>query len=236
MGAWLDDLSGGRLHLGLGIGGEFPAEFAAAGVDHAARAARSDEALEVVSALFAGAPVTFDGRWAHLDGLALQPPPSRPGGPPIWLGGRSEAAMRRAGRWARTWMPYMVTPEQLREGLAVVRAAAAAAGRDPEEVDGSMFCFLNVGPDGDKARAEAADVVGKIYRQDFSRRGRYLVTGTPEDCARRLRAYAAAGAGSVQVTLACAPSREEEMTGLLVREVLTAIRPSPRPPTPGGAG
>jgi alkanesulfonate monooxygenase SsuD/methylene tetrahydromethanopterin reductase-like flavin-dependent oxidoreductase (luciferase family) len=225
MGAWLDDVSSGRFHLGVGVGGEFPAEFAAAGVPHGERGARTDEALEVVTRLFGGERVTFTGRWAVLDDLGLQPPPARPGGPPIWVGGRRDASQRRVGRWGDVWMPYMVAPEQLAKGLSGARAQAVACGRAAEAVDGSLFCFVTVDADGERARRVAAEVVGGIYRQDFSRRLDYLVAGTPAECAERLMQYAAAGASSVQVTLACPPAEESAMLALLAAEVLPRLRP-----------
>jgi alkanesulfonate monooxygenase SsuD/methylene tetrahydromethanopterin reductase-like flavin-dependent oxidoreductase (luciferase family) len=224
MSAALDELSGGRFHLGVGAGGEFPAEFAAAGVPHAERGARTDEALALVSRLFAGGPVTFEGRWARLDGLALDPPPSRPGGPPLWIGGRSPASTRRAGRWGRVWMPYMVRPSQLADGLAAARAEAATIGRSSESIEGSVFCFITIDDDGERARRVAVEVVSAIYQQDFSRRLDYLVAGTARDCAARLREYEAAGAASVQLTLACAPEREDAMLGVLARELLPLLR------------
>jgi alkanesulfonate monooxygenase SsuD/methylene tetrahydromethanopterin reductase-like flavin-dependent oxidoreductase (luciferase family) len=223
MAAWLDDVSGGRFHLGVGAGGEFPAEFAAAGVPQGDRGARTDEALEVAKRLFGGGRVTFHGRWARIDDLGLQPPPGRPGGPPIWVGGRSAVATRRAGRWGAVWMPYMVRPDQLAQGLAAARAEAVARGRPPEAVGGSVFCFVTVDPDGDYAREVAVEVVSRIYQQDFAGRLDYLIAGTPAECAARLREYEAAGASSVQVTLACAPGREASMLASLAGEVLPLV-------------
>jgi probable F420-dependent oxidoreductase len=224
MAACLDAVSGGRFHLGVGAGGEFPAEFAAAGVPHGERGPRTDEALEVAKRLFGGGRVTFHGQWTQIDDLDLQPPPSHPGGPPIWVGGRSAASTRRAGRWGDVWMPYMMRPSQLAEGLAVARAEAVASGRPGDAIDASIFCFATIDRNGEEARSMAVDVVSRIYQQDFSRRLDYLVAGTPEECAGRLREYEAAGASSVQVTLACPDSREPSMLASLADEVLPLLR------------
>src|SRR3712207_3462230 len=86
----LDRVSGGRFDLGIGVGGEYPPEFVAAGVEVTERGARADEALELFRAVWAGGPVEFAGRFTRVPGLALDPGPVQPGGPPIWLGGRSE--------------------------------------------------------------------------------------------------------------------------------------------------
>src|SRR4051812_24873113 len=95
MAGELDVASGGRFRLGVGVGGEHEPEFRAVGVPRTQRGARTDEALEVARRLFSGGPVTYEGRWAQLDGLRLDPPPATPGGPEIWVAGRREAAQRR---------------------------------------------------------------------------------------------------------------------------------------------
>jgi len=110
LAATIDVISQGRFELGIGSGGEYPPEFIAAGIDPATRFRRTDEGLYIIRRLFSGETVTFDGEFTAVPGLALNPPPHQRGGPPIWLGGRKPAALRRAGRHADVWMPYMVDP------------------------------------------------------------------------------------------------------------------------------
>jgi probable F420-dependent oxidoreductase len=195
LAATLDLVSGGRFELGVGVGGEYPPEFTAAGVDPATRGARTDEALELFRRLWAGGPVSFDGRFTRIPGLELQPAPVQSGGPPIWVGGRSAAAVRRAGRFADVWLPYMYTPEQLAESLAGVREEAERAGRDPSAVRGAVFCWGAVGADGPAAREVAVRGVSEVYQQDFSRLAdRYLLHGTPDAVGARALEYRDAGA------------------------------------------
>lgn len=224
MASVLDVVSGGRLNLGVGVGGEFPKEFAATGVDLTARGARVDEALEIVSRLFAGEKVRFDGRWASLDGVRLDPPPAREGGIPLWVAGRGQAGFNRAGRFADVWMPYMVTPDQFADGLDAVRQAAAATGRDPMAVAGALYGFVSIDEDGDRARGWARDFVSAVYQQDFSKLERYLVAGTPAECLERLREFEAAGASSLQMNLACPPEATADALALVAAEVLPALR------------
>jgi probable F420-dependent oxidoreductase len=139
----LDQVSGGRFDMGVGV--EYPPEFVAAGVDVTERGARTDEALELMHALWAGGRVDFDGRFTRVPDLALAPGPVQPGGPPVWLGGRSPAALRRAVRFSDVWMPYMYTPDQLASSMAEVRVATGAAGRDPAAVLGAISCWGGVG-------------------------------------------------------------------------------------------
>src|SRR3954449_6588871 len=191
----LDQVSGGRFELGVGVGGEFPPEFTAAGVDPATRGARADEALELARRLWAGGPVSFDGRFTTIPGLELQPGPVQPGGPPIWVGGRRAAAIRRAGRFADVWLPYMYTPEQLAESLVQVREEAERAGRDGSRVRGAVFCWGAVDPERATAREDAIRGVSEVYQQDFTRLAdRYLLHGTPDDVVARAAEYRDAGA------------------------------------------
>src|SRR5437868_6868644 len=96
----IDHLTEGRFIFGVGVGGEFPKEFEACGVPVAERGARLTESMAVLRALWSGEPTSHAGRFFRFDGVTMRPPPRQPGGPPIWCGGRSDAALRRAGRLA----------------------------------------------------------------------------------------------------------------------------------------
>jgi len=223
--ATLDRLSGGRFELGVGAGGEAPVEFVAAGVDPADRFRRLDEGLEVLRRLFTGERVTFEGRFTRLHDVALDPPPVRPGGPPIWLGGRKDGAIRRAGRFARRWMPYMVTPEMVEAGLAGVRAAAVAHGRAASDVGGALFAFVCADRDARWARRTGIETVSAAYRQDFAGLAdRYLLLGSPAEVARRIREYVDSGADTVVLQVAAGADARDRIIGTLADDVLPALR------------
>ncbi|MEU7812797.1 LLM class flavin-dependent oxidoreductase [Pseudonocardia sp. NPDC049154] len=224
----LDVASGGRFELGVGAGGEFPPEFEAAGVDPADRFRRLDEGLRVLRSLFSGGPTTVEGEFTTVRGLALQPGPVQSGGPPIWLGGRKEGAMRRAGRYADVWMPYMVDPERLHQTLQRVREMAADHDRAPSEVAGAVFLWTCADPDGATARERGIAAVSRTYAQDFTPLAdRYLALGTPREVADRLREFAAAGAERIILSPACAPAERERLLRVLAEEVLHAARSRP---------
>jgi probable F420-dependent oxidoreductase len=221
----LDQVSGGRFDMGVGVGGEHPPEFVAAGVDVTQRGRRADEALEVMKRLWNGERLDFDGRFTTVPGLALDPGPVQPGGPPIWLGGRRPAAIRRAGRFADVWMPYMYSPEQVASSLAEVRAAAAEAGRDPAGVRGAVFCWGIVDPDAGVARREVIEGVSAVYQQDFTKLAdRYLLHGDPDRVVARAREYADAGAGTVIFSPVGEGDRRREVVDLFSTAVLPLIR------------
>lgn len=168
----------------------------------------------------------FDGRFTRVPDLALAPGPVQPGGPPIWLGGRSPAAVTRAGRFGDVWMPYMYTPEQLASSLAEVWTAAEAAGRDPASVRGAVFCWGGVDPDAAVARQEVIEGVSAVYQQDFTRLAdRYLLHGDPDRVVARAREYADAGADTVIFSPVGAGARRREIVDLFTAEVLPKIQP-----------
>lgn len=223
----LDQVSGGRFDMGVGVGGEYPPEFVAAGVDVTERGARTDEALELMRALWAGGNVDFDGRFTRVPDLALAPGPVQPGGPPVWLGGRSPAAIRRAGRFGDVWMPYMYTPEQVASSLVEVRAATEAAGRDPGAVRGAIFCWGGVAVDPEVSRGEVVEGVSAVYQQDFTRLAdRYLLHGDPDRVVARAHEYADAGAGTLIFSPVGTGERRREIVDLFTAEVLPKLQQS----------
>jgi probable F420-dependent oxidoreductase len=225
LAATLDLVSSGRLDLGIGIGGEYPPEFEAAGVPVAERGARTTEALEVLTRLFAGEELDFEGRFTRVPGLALDPLPVQRPGPPVWMGGRKPAAMRRAARFADVWLPYMYTPEQLARSLGEVRELAERAGRDPRRIRGAIFCWGAVGEEPGWARQLAVDTVSRTYDQDFAPLAdRYLLSGTPDQVSARLREYADAGAETVVFAPAGGGADRDRVVDLFAEQVLGTVQ------------
>lgn len=197
----LDYVSQGRLLLGVGGGGEGAKDFEAAGVPMRERGSRTDEAIAALRVLFAERPASFAGRHYAFRDVAIEPPPVQAGGPPILVGGRSEAARRRAGRLGDGWLPYLISPRSLAAGIEDVRAHASGAGRDPDELRHGVVAFALVDDDGTRARAAAREHLSQRYGMAFQAHHveRLCVVGTPEECAARLRDYADAGAAFVSL-------------------------------------
>ena len=131
-------LSKGRLILGVGIGWMVE-EFEALGVPFKARAGMSNEQLEIFNLLWKEERPRFQGRYYRFNEVAVSPKPVQKPRFPIWIGGESEAAQRRAAKYADAWFSYFVkiTPQELAARFANVRKWTAEAGRDPAEVH---FC------------------------------------------------------------------------------------------------
>jgi len=130
--ATLDVLSSGRLLPAGGLGVDLPRELQATGMVKAERGPRVEESVTVLKELWGGEPVSHHGRFWSFEDVALSPRPTRPR-LEFWLGGRAPAALRRIGRVADGWLASFAGPEQVGEGIATIRAAAAAAGRSIDE-------------------------------------------------------------------------------------------------------
>jgi probable F420-dependent oxidoreductase len=155
--ATLDQVAEGRLVLGVGIAGDTPAiraEFAAAGVPFEQRVGRFVHGLDLCRRLWTGDPVTWEGPYWRVEGQSLQPVPFRPGGPPLWVGGSADAALRRAGRRYDGWFPVGGERAGFEQNWGTVRRAAEDAGRDPGTLTAAAYVTLSV--DDDAAAAEAA--------------------------------------------------------------------------------
>ena len=131
----------------------------------------------------------------RFDGVELTPRSPRPAGPPILVGGRSDAAQRRAGALGDGWLPYLVSPRRFARRRRRRPRARAEAGRDPDALGHVLVTFARVGDDGDAAREQTRLHLSHRYRMRFEPHHveHLCVAGTPEECAARVRAYAAAG-------------------------------------------
>ncbi len=226
--ATLDVLSGGRFVFGVGVGGEFPKEFEAAGVPHRERGRRVDEGIEVCRLLWTKSPACFDGRFVRFTDVTLEPKPVQPGGPAIWIGGRSDHALRRAGRLGDGWISYVVTPDRYRESLEKIQGFADEAGRRVEPGRGfeaAHLAFTVVDDDWERARAAAARYLSRQYKQPFDELvKKYCVLGPPAQCAETLARFVEAGVRTFVIGFTAGAERAEEQIERFAAEVLPRFR------------
>ena len=216
--AMVDYLSGGRLLPAFGIGAEQEREFLAAGVPFRERGRRTDEAIAIMRRCWAEDEVTFAGEFWKLDRITVLPKPVQQ--PlPLWIGGNSEPAMRRAGRLGDGWIPSFITPDQLRVGVQKTQAFAAEAGREvPADHFGVLFyCCLD--PDPAAAQAMAAPFVPR-GRIDDAALARCTAFGPPALVRERLEEYVAGGASKFIVRPMCPPDRMLDQLGQLATDVI----------------
>jgi probable F420-dependent oxidoreductase len=196
--ASLDHLSGGRLILGVGVGGEFKTDFQVAGVSPSERGARLTEGIHVLRKLWRGEAVSHDGSYFPFPQLTMSPPARQVGGPPIWCGGRSAAALRRAGEIGDGWLSYVVTPAMYAESLDRIREAAAVAEGPDRPFGTGHLLFATVDDTYESALDKATETLSVRYAMDFREAAKkYCALGRPQDVAERLREFHAAGARHV---------------------------------------
>lgn len=224
--ASLDFLAAGRLVLGIGVGGEGEKDFEAAGVPRRERGARTDEGMVALRALLAGGPATHRGRFYAFEDVAIDPPPTRPGGPPLIVGGRSPAALERAGRLGDGWLAYMASHERFARDMAVVRRAAEDAGRDAGALLPALVLPAHVGDHGDRARRVMRRHLSARYARPFDDRhvARYTLAGTPEAVADRVAEYVDAGVRHFVLNPAGPPEAFLEEVRRLAGDVVQPIR------------
>lgn len=221
----IDVLSGGRVILGVGVGGEYPKEFEACGVPVNERGRRVDESIEIMRRLWTESHVTHKGRFFGFEDVTMEPRPAQAGGPPIWIGGRSDAAIRRTGRLGDGYLPYLVAPQRFRESFAKVEAEARAVGRDPSRIEPAIHLFTAVDRTREAARAFAVHELSERYNQSFEPIvDRYCAIGTPADCAATIARFVEAGVRHVVLVPLCPPARLADDLEVLAREVVPAVR------------
>jgi len=202
--ATLDYLSEGRFVLGVGVGGEVEQEWNAMQVPRETRGARTDEYLALMKALWSGDVIDHQGRFRSVCGVRGTPAPSQAGGPPVWVGGRGDASLRRAARH-QGWFPYAMSPRRVREGVATL---TAMMGSIPEDFRTAYVLVAYVDDDEMRAREMAGRVLGKRYAQDFDKLlGPICAIGTPAQVATRVAEYRDAGAQDI-IIVPQAPAEE----------------------------
>jgi alkanesulfonate monooxygenase SsuD/methylene tetrahydromethanopterin reductase-like flavin-dependent oxidoreductase (luciferase family) len=222
----LDRESGGRIVLGVGVGGEYPGEFRACHVPREERGRRADEAIPFLRELWTAEPISHGGLFYPMDDVRIHPAPAQAGGPPVVVAGRKEAAMRRAARLGDGWMPYLYSPRRYADSVNVVSRYAEEAQRDLEQFGWFSFMFVSVERDGDVARQQLAETMAGGYNQDFRALvDRVAVAGTSAEVIARLRAFADAGARHfIFVPSPGKGGDSDSITRRLTDEIIPALR------------
>jgi len=218
--ATLDRVLGGRLVFGVGVGGEFPVEYAACGVPRSERGARLSEAIPVLKGLWSAEPFANDGRFYPIPEVTMLPTPAQPGGPPVWCGGRSDAALRRIGRLGDGWISYVVTPERYAAGLATIAAEVERVGRRVERFGTGHLLFAWIDDDYETALDAATEHLSARYAMDFRKAAqRYAALGPPADVAAKIGAFRDAGVRHFVLDMTGPFAQREEQLARFAAEV-----------------
>lgn len=182
----------GRLHLGVGIGGEDRHEIEICGVDPATRGRRTDESLVALRGLLSGHAFSHECEFFTFEEALILPAPSPP--IPIVIGGRVERAVRRAALLGDGWLGVWCSPGRYAQVVEQIEAFAVERVQPrPREWDHGLQVWVGVDPDPERARANLARRMEAMYQIPFERFERYCPWGSPETIADFFAPYVDAG-------------------------------------------
>ena len=221
--ATIDFLSDGRLLPAFGVGGNASPAWAATGHEPRGRGARSNEALEIITALWRGERVTFEGEHYRVTDASIAPTPVQQP-MPLWIGGSSQAAIRRTVRYGNGWLGGLQTPAQVAPVVASIREEADRQGkRIPDDHYGANITY-RFGSWNEAEVERAATAFGRLAVQDRPDPRDHFAVGDASDIIRRVEEYVAVGVTKF-VVRPIAESDDElmEQTQRLIDEVLPVV-------------
>jgi probable F420-dependent oxidoreductase len=193
MASTVDEISGGRLVLGLGAGWN-ETEYRAFGFPFDHRISRFEEAFTVVRTLLRDGAIDFAGTYYQARDCVLEPRPHRPGGPPLLIGSNGERMLAITMPYANAWNSWYADTGNRPEGVASLRArvdaACLAVGRDPAEIERTVAVLVRL-----------TGGHGRLQGDPDARQSVAPLSGPPEVLAAAFRAYAAAGISHLQLVL-----------------------------------
>jgi probable F420-dependent oxidoreductase len=198
--ATLDQLSRGRVEVGVGTGGNWR-PFAAFGVNPARYVARFTEGVTLMKALWTEPRVTFDGEFWQIQDEGIEPRPFQKPHPPLWFGAAGPTAVRRAVRLGDGFFGAGSSPTvRFAEQVTVVREALAEAGRPPENFPIAKRVYITVDDDADRARARTNATLERLYGFRSEAIEAAAIAGPVADCVREVRQVIEAGAELILFT------------------------------------
>ena len=216
--ATLDFLSKGRTLPAVGLGTEEEREYEACGSRRSQRVGRTEEAMQIMRLLWSQDNVTFHGKYFTLNDVTIQPKPVQKNLPPMWIGGRTEAALRRTARIGDGWLVSQATPEEVKEGVSKIKMWAEEYENEIEDDHyGALFAFT-IADSREEARKLAEPYM--VRRRTDVDYEEFSAFGTPDDVADLMDRYIDAGAPKLVVRPACPPEMMQEQLEILGREIV----------------
>jgi probable F420-dependent oxidoreductase len=210
-------LSNGRLVAGMGVGGENTKEFEACGIPHNQRGRIMDEGLEIMTRLWKDDHVSFQGKHFSFDDVTLDPKPPKL---PIYIGGRSEAAYRRAAKWADGYIAVFSSHRHFSDAKAAIEGFNAKPS-----MEWVQFDYMHIGPSREASKAKALHYLNNTYNMDFGERvERFASFGPAADIAERIHKFEELGATHLIINPTCTPEEKHEQLEAVVSELVPLIR------------
>jgi alkanesulfonate monooxygenase SsuD/methylene tetrahydromethanopterin reductase-like flavin-dependent oxidoreductase (luciferase family) len=213
----------GRFLFGVGIGGEDQHELEICGVDPTTRGRRMNECLHAIRQLLTGQPVDLEGKYVTLAQAQIVPAVAEP--IPIVIGGRSDAAIRRAGQLGDGWFGIWVSAARYQQAITQMQEAAHDSGRDMPRWTNALNVWCGVDETSDRARIHVAHAMEAFYGLPYDRFEKWSPAGSPKQLADFLVPYAAAGC-SVFNLIINGPSADAEIEAAeeIRRRILDATK------------
>jgi len=208
------------LILGVGVGGEHKKEFEACGVPVAQRGSRTDESLAVLKLLWTTDGASFRGRFWSFENASMNPKPLQKPHPPIWVGGRSDAALRRAAKFGDGWIGIFVTPDRYRESLLKLEGFKREERRGVDNLTAAHNLFTYTAATYDQARDAAAEYLSRNYAMPFGPFEKYCTLGTPRQCVESIRKYVDAGARHIVLRITATGETLLDQLNIYLNEIL----------------
>jgi len=231
--ATLDVLCGGRLDIGVGIGSPSTMksrEYEVLGINRKQRGRIADDHLAAIKTIWGNHPASYSGPFVKFENAEICPKPLQKPNPPLWVGGWTEAAMRRTAALGDGWLPAWLLPPDIGKRFQEVKTLAAGHGRNPEKLHLGIEVYGCIDQDGEKARRDGYGTLA-IGQSTFERfmsveqLAAVSLIGAPAEVRAQVKAYSEAGVSHFEIKFIY-PSleRHSEMLQLFAQEVLPAFR------------
>ena len=220
--ATAQEVSGGRVIAGFGVGGLEPKDFELCGTDVNQRGEITDEWIPLMRRLWTEDSVSVTGKHYQCENayIPIRPNPA----PPIWIGGGTPPAMSRAARLGDGWLSIFVPPEAFPGAWASVQEQAVAAGRDPSAITPAAYVFSAIGGTDQEAETKLGPHVQNLMGAPLEAVSAGCLWGSPATWVERLTAYAEAGVAAINFVLFSDDLVKD--TRLLTEEVVPRLRPT----------
>ena len=219
--ATLDNASKGRVTLGLGVGW-MKDEFDALGIPFEERGQIADESIEILKAVWTRNPASYKGKYFHFDDITVNPKPLQKPHPPVWIGGNSTAAVRRAAALGNGWIPTDYTVGEYEKGLKQLKAECTIRKRKIETIAIASHLYMSIAKSHDKA-VKAVKFLAKMTGDPITEVEKWSIVGTPTEVQARIKRYADVGV-THHIFSFPRTGREEESYELLATEVIPAFK------------
>jgi probable F420-dependent oxidoreductase len=231
--ASLDVFCAGRLDIGLGIGSPSTLksrEYEVLGVNRKLRGKIADDHIRAMKTIWTSQPSTYEGEFVAFKNAEICPKPLQKPHPPLWIGGWTEAAMKRTAALGDGWLPAWLLPEDIGKRFRELQEMAAQCGRNPNAIHLGIEVYGCIDEDSKKARENGLGTLA-IGRSTFERLmtvdqlAQVSLIGSPEEIRRTVKAYADAGVSHFEIKFIYPTlQRHSEMLQLFAKEILPAFR------------